>query len=92
MKQAGEGVMARMGDRLRRFGGWIRRHPLKTIAILPVAVIAYAAALYPTTPSIGDIKKSKQESPSVVLSADGKELAVFRRANRDWVKRFMKQT
>ena len=53
---------------------------------VPLALVAYAAALYPFTPSIGDIKKSKQESPTVVLSADGKELAVFRRANRDWVK------
>src|SRR6185295_11885408 len=43
-------------------------------------------ALYTLTPGIGDIRKSKQESPSVVLSADGKELAVFKRANRDWVK------
>src|SRR4051794_39009147 len=86
MKQAGEGVMARMGDRLRRFGGWIRRHPFKAVAIVPVALVVYAGALYPFTPSIGDIRKSKKESPSVVLSADGKELAVFRRANRDWVK------
>jgi penicillin-binding protein 1A len=49
-------------------------------------VVLYVLALVPFTPSIGDIKKSKQESPSVVLSADGKELAVFKRANRDWVK------
>ncbi|MGV3494720.1 MAG: penicillin-binding protein 1A [Ramlibacter sp.] len=82
MMAAFEGVMAR----LRRVGGWIRRHPVKTAAALPLAVLLYVAALYPFTPSIGDIRKSKQESPSVVLSADGKELAVFRRANRDWVK------
>ena len=55
-------------------------------ALMAVTLLLYVAALYPFTPSIGDIRKSKQESPSVVLSADGKELAVFRRANRDWVK------
>ena len=86
MKERTEGVLARGGERLRRLGGWIRRHPVKAIAALPLALAVYVAALYPFTPSIGDIRKSKQESPSVVLSADGKELAVFKRANRDWVK------
>jgi penicillin-binding protein 1A len=86
MKAANEGVMARVGDRLRRVGGAIRRHPVKTVAVLPLAVLLYVLALVPFTPGIGDIKKSKQESPSVVMSSDGKELAVFKRANRDWVK------
>jgi penicillin-binding protein 1A len=72
--------------RLRRLVRWLRRHPVKTLAIVPLALAAYVAALYPFTPSIGDLRKAKQESPSIVLSADGKELAVFRRANRDWVK------
>ncbi|WP_442968751.1 penicillin-binding protein 1A, partial [Ramlibacter sp.] len=86
MKVLKEGAMARMGDRVRRLGGWIRRHPFKAAAAVPLAGLLYVAALYPFTPSIGDIRKSKQESASVVLSADGKELATFRRANRDWVK------
>jgi penicillin-binding protein 1A len=64
----------------------LRRHPFWAIAALPLALAAYVVVLIPFTPSIGDIKKAKQEQPSVVLSADGKELAVFRRANRDWVK------
>ena len=86
MKERFEGAGRGIGGRLRRFGGWVRRHPVKAVAALPLAVLVYVAALYPFTPSIGDIRKSKQESPSVVLSADGKELAVFKRANRDWVK------
>ncbi|WP_222622918.1 penicillin-binding protein 1A [Ramlibacter cellulosilyticus] len=86
MKERIEGASAGIGDRLRRIGRWIRRHPVKTVAAVPLALAVYVAALYPFTPSIGDIRKSKQESPSVVLSADGKELAVFKRANRDWVK------
>jgi penicillin-binding protein 1A len=86
MKEQFEGAGARVGGRLRRLGAWIRRHPIKTVAIVPLGLAIYVAALYPFTPSIGDIRKSKKESPSVVLSSDGKELAVFRRANRDWVK------
>lgn len=86
MKERIEGMLASAGARLRRFGGWIRRHPVKAAALAPLAVVVYVAALYPFTPSIGDIRKSKDESPTVVLSADGKELATFKRANRDWVK------
>ena len=48
--------------------------------------MAYVLALVPFTPAIEDIKNFKVEQPTVVLSADGKELAVFRRANREWVK------
>ncbi|HVE54699.1 MAG TPA: transglycosylase domain-containing protein, partial [Ramlibacter sp.] len=81
-----EGVVGRIGEKLRAWGAAVRRHPLRAAAAVPLALVLYVAALYPFTPSIGDIRKSKQESPSVVLSADGKELAVFRRANRDWVK------
>jgi penicillin-binding protein 1A len=86
MKERFERVAARAGDGLRRLGGTIRRHPVKAVAALPLLVALYVLALVPFTPGIGDIKKAKQESPSVVLSADGKELAVFKRANRDWVK------
>ena len=32
------------------------------------------------------IRKFQDERPTVVLSADGKELAVFKRADRKWVK------
>ena len=56
------------------------------LAIVPVLVLAYVLAMIPLTPSIVDIRKSKLEQPAVVLSADGKELAMFKRANRDWVK------
>ncbi|MDB5860032.1 MAG: penicillin-binding protein [Ramlibacter sp.] len=81
-----EGLGERIAEGAHRTWGAIRRHPWKTAAALPLAVVVYVLVLIPFTPSIGNIKKSKQESPSVVLSADGKELAVFKRANRDWVK------
>ena len=86
MKRATEGVIDGVGSRLRRVGGAIRRHPWRTVLAVPLALALYTVALLPFTPSIGDLRKAKQESPSVVLSADGKELAVFKRANRDWVK------
>ena len=46
----------------------------------------YVLLLIPFTPSISDLRKAKTSKPSVVLSADGKELAIFQRANREWVK------
>ncbi|MEP6824356.1 MAG: transglycosylase domain-containing protein, partial [Ramlibacter sp.] len=71
-------------------GQWLR-HPTPrgialAVAAVPLAVLLYVLALIPFTPSIGDLRKAKLEAPAVVMSADGKELAVFKRANRDWVK------
>ena len=86
MKSADEGVKGRITGGIRRAGAAIRRHPWRAVFALPLLLVLYVLALYPFTPSIGDIRKSKQESPTIVLSADGKELAVFKRANRDWVK------
>jgi len=76
------------------FGASIRRHPWLFAASVPLLACAtvlglavmYVAALIPLTPSIGDIQKIKSEQPTMVLTADGKELAVFKRANRAWVK------
>ncbi|MDO9358855.1 MAG: transglycosylase domain-containing protein [Polaromonas sp.] len=55
------------------------------LAAVPVVFLLYVAALIPFTPSTEDLRKVKEAKPSVVMSADGQELAVFRRANRDWV-------
>jgi penicillin-binding protein 1A len=71
---------------LRRLWGWLRRHPFLVLSALPLLAVAYVLALIPSTPAIDHIKNFKVEQPTVVLSADGKELAVFRRANREWVK------
>ena len=65
-------------------GRWKRAGILASIICL--LAVLYVLALIPFTPSIGDIRKSKSEAPAIVLSADGKELAMFKRANRDWVK------
>lgn len=55
-------------------------------AIGIVLLFAYAIILIPFTPSIADLRKAKAESPSILMSADGKELAVFKRMNREWVE------
>ncbi len=67
------------------------RHPTRrgvalALAAVPVLALLYGLLLIPFTPGIDDLRKAKLEAPAVVLSADGKELAVFKRANRDWVK------
>jgi penicillin-binding protein 1A len=55
------------------------------LAALPVVLLLYVLALIPFTPSIDDLRKVKATKPSVVLSADGQQLTVFERANREWV-------
>ena len=52
---------------------------------LPAAGLLYVLLLIPFTPSISDIRKAKLEQPAQVLTADGKEIAIFKRSNRLWV-------
>ena len=70
------------------------RHPtwrgvLIAVVALPVLLLAcavvYALVLIPFTPSTADLMNAKSAKPSVVMSADGVELAVFKRADRDRV-------
>jgi penicillin-binding protein 1A len=58
---------------------------IASAAIVTVLFVAYAIVLIPFTPSIADLRKAKAESPSILMSSDGKELAVFKRMNREWV-------
>ena len=71
------------------------RHPsrrdvvrgLMALPLLGLALLAlYILILIPFTPSISDIRKAKTEQPALILSADGKELAQFKRFNHVWVK------
>ncbi|MES2190688.1 MAG: transglycosylase domain-containing protein [Pseudomonadota bacterium] len=85
---------SRIRSRVRQFAdtAWhhlshpTRRGVALAIAAIPVLVLLYVLLLIPFTPSISDLRKAKTAKPSVVMSSDGKELAVFRRANREWVK------
>ncbi|HEY0823781.1 MAG TPA: transglycosylase domain-containing protein [Ramlibacter sp.] len=72
-------------DQLRRARELARRHPVRTVLLLPTLVLLYLVVLIPFTPSISDLRKAKSEVPSVVLSADGVVLAEFKRINREWV-------
>ncbi|MES2091971.1 MAG: transglycosylase domain-containing protein, partial [Pseudomonadota bacterium] len=62
-----------------------RRGVLWSVAAVPALLLLYALVLIPFTPGISDIRKAKLEHPAQVLSADGKELATFKRSNREWV-------
>jgi len=73
-------------QRLKSLRRPTRRQVLLSLAAIPAAFFLYVLILIPFTPGISDIRKAKSEQPAQVLSADGKELAVFKWANRDWVK------
>ncbi|HEX6361888.1 MAG TPA: transglycosylase domain-containing protein [Albitalea sp.] len=55
------------------------------VATGAVLLFLYALVLIPFTPSTADLRSAKADAPAVLRSADGKELAVFRRLNRQWV-------
>ena len=56
------------------------------MATIPLLTLLYTLVLIPFTSSISDLCKAKTAKPTVVMSVDGQELAIFKRANRDWVK------
>jgi penicillin-binding protein 1A len=62
-----------------------RRELVWALGAVPTLFLAYVLVLIPFTPAISDIRKAKLEQPAQVLSADGKLLAEFKWANRDWV-------
>jgi penicillin-binding protein 1A len=71
-------------------GSWQRVWRLIALANILVLgglllLAGYAAFLIPFTPAIDDIRKARVEEASVLLSADGRELARFKRLNREWV-------
>ncbi|MGZ5270837.1 MAG: penicillin-binding protein 1A, partial [Ramlibacter sp.] len=73
----------------RLWSGLKAAHPLLILSLVPLAVaalaVAYVLALVPLTPGVSDLRKVRSQQPTVVLSADGQQLALFRRANREWV-------
>ena len=50
-----------------------------------VLLCAYAVVLIPLTPSVAELRKTRNEQPSVLISVDGQRLATYRRFNREWV-------
>src|SRR5512145_1538685 len=72
-------------EQSRRLLAAIRRHPVRAVLALPALTLLYVLILIPFTPSIGDLRKAKSATPSVLLSNDGVVLAEFKRINREWV-------
>jgi penicillin-binding protein 1A len=70
---------------LRNVRDAARRHPVGAVLLLPALLLAYVLVLIPFTPSISDLRKARDEEPSVVLAADGAVLAEYKRINREWV-------
>jgi penicillin-binding protein 1A len=79
VRQSGASVLSALRHPTLRGIAW-------GLAAVPVVLVLYVLALIPFTPSIDDLRKVKAAKPSVILSADGQQLTVFERANRDWVK------
>ena len=72
-------------EQVRRLAAAARRHPVRAALVLPALLLLYVVALVPFTPSIGDLRKAKSATPSVVVSSDGVVLAEYKRVNRQWV-------
>jgi len=78
-------LRVRLQPALARLRHPTRRGVVLAVAAVPAALVVYTLVLIPFTPGIRDIRKARLEQPARVLSADGKELAVFKWANREWV-------
>ncbi|MBL8458169.1 MAG: hypothetical protein JNM92_02275, partial [Zoogloea sp.] len=87
LKHALAGVLRALRSRLVPWLSRLRRPTRREltlgIAAVPTLLLLYGLILIPFTPGIRDIRKAKVEQPARVLSADGKELAVFKWANRE---------
>ena len=80
---------AALRDPGRGWGQRARHAALGLAALLAttaVALLVWVLVLIPLTPSTHDLRSVKAEYPALLLSEDGKELATFRRVNREWVK------
>ena len=77
--------MQRVVEQCRRLAAAAKRHPVRAALVLPALVLLYVLVLIPFTPGIGDLRKAKSATPSVVMSADGIVLAEYKRINRQWV-------
>ncbi|WP_239384397.1 penicillin-binding protein 1A, partial [Delftia tsuruhatensis] len=81
---------SRIGQRVAALPWWrrwpTRREWLLFAAALPLLFALYVLLLIPFTPGIRDIRKAKLEQPAQVMSADGRQIALFKRSNRQWVK------
>lgn len=69
----------------RRLLALIKAYPVRAAFAVPALVVLYVLVLIPFTPSVGDLRKAKSETPSVLMASDGTVLAEYKRINRQWV-------
>ena len=74
-----------VSHQFHRFTALVKRHPVRWALALPALALLYVLVLIPFTPGIGDLRKAKSETPSVLLASNGTVLAEYRRSNRRWV-------
>lgn len=86
LKPALTSVLPRIAQLFGRLRHPTRRGIFLTLAAGPLLMLLYVLLLIPFTPGISDLRKAKLEQPARILSADGQELAIFKRSNRVWVK------
>ncbi|MFC5523819.1 penicillin-binding protein 1A [Polaromonas jejuensis] len=72
-------------EQFRHLTSVVKRHPVRAALVLPALMLLCVLVLIPFTPGIGDLRKAKSETPSVLLASDGTVLAEYRRINRQWV-------
>ena len=77
--------VSRLRPALQRLRHPTRRGVALGLLALPALLLVYTLLLIPFTPAISDIRKAKTEQPAQVLSADGKLLAQYKWAHREWV-------
>jgi len=59
---------------------------LASVAALAAALIVYLIILIPLTPGIADLKQVSSARPTVIMSADGKELGTFEQGLQERIK------
>jgi penicillin-binding protein 1A len=80
-----EAARARLVEKLRRFSGVIKKYGIRAAIALPILTLLYVLVLIPFTPGVGDLRRAKSPTPSVLMSSDGVVLAEFKRPDRRWV-------
>jgi len=85
MIQSRQSPRAFLTEQFHRFSALVRRYPLRAALVLPALMLLYVLVLIPFTPGIGDLRRAKSETPSMLLASDGTVLAEYKRVNRQWV-------
>ena len=76
---------ARLGEAFRGAVAAIRPYLVRAAIAVPLLMLLYVLVLIPFTPGVGDLRRAKSPTPSVLLSSDGVVLAEFKRPDRQWV-------